>query len=179
LRAEALRQNAMTMRLSAGVRAILTVSFLGLLIPPALSQDRPARPVPATPGSAGITWQRTVQMTDGRTFVSDGGLAIDAALAKPATLPPTVIPGAAFERLFATQSPNEFGLSQLSANPDGRTYQSPSGVHMRKTYIDFLRSTLPAAKVRLRMGAAREPVIIHLDGKPVGIFMPVVPPAAQ
>jgi hypothetical protein len=118
-------------------------------------------------------------MTDGRTFVSDGGLAIDAALAKPATLPPNVIPGAAFERLFSTQSPNEFGLSQLSENPDGRTYKSPTGVHMSKTYIDFLRSTLPAAKVRLRMGAAREPVIIHLDGKPVGVFMPVVPPAAQ
>jgi hypothetical protein len=81
-------------------------------------------------------------MIDGRTFVSDGGLAIDAALAKPATLPPNVIPGAAFERLFSTQSPNEFGLSQLSANPYGRTYKSPTGVHMSKTYIDFLRSTL-------------------------------------
>jgi hypothetical protein len=54
-RAEALGQSAMMVRLSAGLRAILTVGLLGLLIPPAFAQDRPARPVPATPGPAGIT----------------------------------------------------------------------------------------------------------------------------
>ncbi len=155
------------------VLTILSIGLTGPLISSALSQDRPSRAVPAAPGSAGITWQRTVQMSDGRTFVSDGGLAIDAALAKPAKVPPDVIPGAALERLFSAPSPNEFGLTQLSANSDGRTYRTPNGVHLSKTYIDFLRSTLPAAKVRLRMSAGREPVIIYLDGKPAGIFMPV------
>jgi hypothetical protein len=113
-------------------------------------------------------------MSDGRTFVSDGGLAIDAAFAEPGTFPPDVIPGAALERLlFSAPLPNEFGLTQLSAESDGRTYKTPNGVHLSKTYIDFLRRTLPAAKVRLRMSGGRDPVVVYLDGKPVGVFMPV------
>src|SRR5690349_3525465 len=43
---------------------------------------------PAAPGTAGDpAWQGTVHMSDGRTFITDGGLAVDAAFAKPATLP--------------------------------------------------------------------------------------------
>jgi len=69
--------------------------------------------------------------------------------------------------------PDEFGLSQLSPRPDARTYRTPSGVDLNQTYIDFLRRTLPPAKVRLRMSGGLDPVVILLDGKPVGVFMPV------
>src|SRR5262245_56570279 len=41
--------------------------------------------VPGTPGDP--QWQGILRLSDGRTFVTDGGLAIDAALAKPAALP--------------------------------------------------------------------------------------------
>jgi hypothetical protein len=156
------------------LKTIYTIALLALLIPgAALSQDRPPRPEPAVPGSAGPTWQRTLQLSDGRTFVSDGGLAIDAALAKPATLPPDVLPGSVLERQLSAQLPDEFGLSQLSPNSDGRTYRTPSGVALNQTYIDFLRHILPPAKVRLRMSRGLEPVVILVDGKPVGVFMPV------
>ena len=51
-----------------------------------LAQTPPMKPAaPGTPGDP--TWQGIVRMSDGRTFVTDGGLAIDAALAKPAKLP--------------------------------------------------------------------------------------------
>jgi hypothetical protein len=169
------RSEAKTMSRRAVLKAILTSALLGVLIPgAALSQDRPPPPLPAAPGSAGPTWQRTLRLSDGRTFVSDGGLAIDAALAKPATLPADVLPSASvLERQLSAQMPDEFGLSQLSPRPDGRTYRTPSGVDLNQTYIDFLRRVLPPAQVRLRMGGGREPVIVVLGGKPVGVFMPV------
>jgi len=156
------------------LKAILAAALLAVLIPDAaLSQDRPPPPVPAAPGSAGPTWQRTLRLSDGRTFVTDGGFAIDAALAKPATLPTADVPASLLERQLSAQLPDEFGLSQLSPHPDGRSYRTPSGIDLNQTYVDFLRRTLPPAQVRLRMRGGLEPVVILLDGKPVGVFMPM------
>ena len=156
---------------------ILAFALLGVLIPgAALPQDRPPPPVPSAPGSAGPAWQRTLRLSDGRTFVTDGAMAIDAALAKPATLPADVLPPASagfVERHMSAQSPDEFGLSQLSPRPEARAYRTPSGVDLNQTYIDFLRRALPPEQVRLRTGGFREPVVILLEGKPVGVFMPV------
>jgi len=157
--------------------AILAIGVLAALIPgAALAQDGRPPLVPAVPGSAGPTWQRTLRLSDGRTLVTDGGLAIDAALAKAAALPADVLPQASaslIERHMAAQSPDEFGLSELSPRPDARTYRTPSGVDLNQTYIDFLRRTLPPARVRLRTRGRLEPVVILLDGRPVGVFMPV------
>jgi hypothetical protein len=100
-------------------------------------------------------------------------MAIDAALAKPAALPDRVFPASVLERQLSAQLPDEFRMSQLSPSPDGRTYRAPSGVALNQTYIDFLRRTLPQAQVRLRMSRGLEPVIILLDSKPVGVFMPM------
>jgi hypothetical protein len=167
-------ESKMLRRAWTGAKVILGIALPAVLtLGAALSQDRPSRPVPAAPGSAGPTWQRTLQLSDGRTFVTDGGLAIDAALAKPVTMPEIVVPANVLERQLTAQLPDEFGLSQLSPNPEARTYRTPSGVALNQTYIDFLRRTLPPAKVRLRMSRGLEPVIILLDGKPVGVFMPV------
>jgi hypothetical protein len=115
-------------------------------------------------------------LSDGRTFVTDGGLAMDAAFAKPAVLPADVLPPASasfIERHLSAPPPDEFTLSQLSARPDSRAYRTPSGVDLSQTYVDFLRRTLATAQVRLRTRGAREPVVILLDGKPIGVFMPV------
>jgi hypothetical protein len=142
----------------------------------ASAQDGRPPPVPATPGGAGPHWQRTLRLSDGRTFVTDGAMAIDAALARPAALPADVLPPASadlVERRMAAQPPDEFGLSQLSPRPDGRTYGTPSGVDLGRTYVEFLRRALPPARVRLRTGRGREPVVVLLDGAPVGVVMPV------
>jgi hypothetical protein len=158
-------------------RAILSIAVLAALIPGAASpQDGRPAPVPSAPGGAGPTWQRTLRLSDGRTFVTDGAMAIDATLAKPATLPADVLPPASaslIERHMAAQSPDEFGLSQLSPRPDARTYRTPSGVDLNRTYVDFLRRALPPARVRLRTRGGREPVVVLLDGRPVGVLMPV------
>src|SRR5690606_3003252 len=51
---------------------------------------------PTVPGTRGDPqWQGVLRHRDGRTFVTDGGLAIDAALARPATLPQKEYPSCA------------------------------------------------------------------------------------
>jgi len=159
------------------LKVCLTIAVLGMLIPGAASsQDQKPALVPSAPGGTAPTWQRTLRLSDGRTFVTDGGLAMDAALARPAALPATVLPeGSArfIERHLAAPPPDECTLSQLSARPDGRAYRTPTGVDLNQTYVDFFRRALPSAQVRLRTSGAHEPVVILVAGKPVGVFMPV------
>lgn len=127
----------------------------------------------AAPGQAGPNWQRSLRLSAGRLFVTDGSMAIDAAVARPVTLPAEAqMPaGASFiERQLAAPLPDEIGLSQLSRQGSG-SYSTPSGVNLGAGYVDFLRSTVSAA--RLRSSGARDPVVIVLDGRAVGVVMPL------
>ena len=112
-------------------------------------------------------------MADGRTFVTDGGLAIDASLAKPAKLPEREIPPKVMQDYLSVTNPNEYGLRDLSAAPSGKTYSAPNGVALNATYVDFLRRILPGGSVRLRVGEKRQPIVIVADGRAVGVLMPV------
>ena len=155
------------------LKAVLVAAWMAVLLPnAALAQNHPT---PTTPGSPGPLWQRMVQLDDGRTFVTDGGMAIDAALAKP-TLPNNALApvgGKIIERYLTADLPNEFSLSQLTPRDGSRTYAAPNGVVLNATYIDFVRRTLAPRQVRFRMKGELDPVIITVDGKPVGVMMPV------
>jgi hypothetical protein len=118
-------------------------------------------------------WQGIVRFADGRVFVTDGGLAIEVALAKPAKLPERELPPKALEGYLTASHKDEFRMGDLEAAASGRTYTSPSGVAMNATYINFLRRIVPAASLRLRMTAPRQPVVIAASGKAVGVLMPV------
>ena len=129
---------------------------------------------PTTPGISGDpVWQGVLRMADGRTFVTDGGLAIDASLAKPAKLPEREIPPKVMQDYLSVANPNEYGLSDLTAAPSGKTYSAPNGVALNATYVDFLRRILPGGSVRLRVGEKRQPIVIVADGRAVGVLMPV------
>lgn len=150
--------------------ALVAALFVALQSGAPAAQER--APIPA-PGAAGPNWQRSLRLGDGRLFVTDGAMAIDAAVARPATLPAEAqMPaGASFiERQLSAHLPNEVGLSQLSRQGGG-PYSTPSGVHLGAGYVDFLRSTVPAA--RLRSSGARDPVVVVLDGRAVGVVMPL------
>ena len=152
------------------LKVVFVATWMAVLLPNvALAQSHPT---PTTPGSPGPLWQTMVQLDDGRKFVTDGGMAIDAALVKP-TLPNNApVSGKIIERYLSADLPNEFSLSQLSPR-DGRTYAAPSGIVLNATYIDFVRRTLPPRQVRLRMKGDLDPVVITVDGKAVGVMMPV------
>jgi len=129
------------------------------------------------PGSTGDpVWQRTLHLSDGRTFVTEGGIAIDAAVAKPASLPQQTLPEASakvVEKYLAATLKDEFALSDLKANSDGRTYAAPSGLLLNSTYVNFLRRVLPNRTLRFRMETELTPMVIMSEGKAVGVLMGV------
>lgn len=137
-----------------------------------LLAQTPMKPTaPGTPGDP--TWQGIVRLSDGRTFVTDGGLAIDAALAKPAKLPDRELAAKVLEDYVNASHKDEYGFSDLTAAASGRTYTAPSGVVLNATYISYLRRTLPAGSVRLRMTGGMQPVVVLVHGRAVGVLMPV------
>ena len=153
------------------VTALATLAIIATVSPLLLAQERMT---PAAPGTSGDPmWQGIVRLSDGRVFVTDGGLAIEAALAKPAKLPERELAAKVLEGYLTASHKDEFGVGDLTAAATGRTYTSPSGVALSATYINFLRRIMPAGSLRLRMTAPRQPVVIAASGKAVGVLMPV------
>lgn len=132
------------------------------------------RMTPTAPGTRGDPqWQGVLRHKDGRTFVTDGGLAIDAALARPATLPQKEYPSKLLETYFSASHRDECGLDDLRRNPSGTTYTSPTGLALNATYVDFLRRIVPPHSLRFRMTDGTRPILVAADGKTVGVLMPV------
>src|SRR5688572_30573638 len=59
--------------------------IVAMVCPPTGQTSKPPISTPSV--VAPPTWWRAIPMADGRVFVTDGGLSIDAAVVKPATLP--------------------------------------------------------------------------------------------
>jgi len=129
---------------------------------------------PTVPGAYGDpVWQGILRLGDGRTFVTDGGLAIDAAVAKPVKLPARELASKLLEDYFKAAHKDECGLSDLRAAASGKTYSTPNGIALNATYVDYLRRILPAGSVRLRMTGPLQPVVIVASRQAVGVLMPV------
>jgi len=151
---------------------MLVTTALSLVMAPVLVAQTPMKPTaPGTPGDP--MWQGIVRLSDGRTFVTDGGMAIDAALAKPAKLPERELAGRVLESYLNASHEHEYGFADLTAAASGLTYTAPAGIALNATYVSYLRRTLPARAVRLRMTGEMQPIVIAIDGKVVGVLMPV------
>jgi hypothetical protein len=127
-----------------------------------------------SPGAGGTApaWSRILRLADGRTLVTDGALIIDAAIARPASLPGNEAGSAdIIQRYLSATPPDEVALGDLSRGPRTHTYMGPGGVLFNADYIDYLRSILPG-RARIRMGGD-SPAVIVLDGKAVGLIMPL------
>src|SRR5262245_9394558 len=109
------------------MRYIIKATAVGVMTAQVLLAQTPMKPtVPGTPGDP--AWQGAVRLSDGRTFVTDGGLAIDAALAKPAKLPDRELAGKLLEDYLNASYKDEYGFSDLDAAASGRTYTAPNGI---------------------------------------------------
>jgi len=154
----------------------LSLSLTADSLPAEQRQSRPPISVPSE--VAPPTWWRTIPMPDGRKFVTDGGLSIDAAIVKPASLPEQMPPesSAAIVRHLAAPHDRESPLSDLSTGVRPNTFTTPSGVVINGNYITLLRSTSVARQIRLRTKGKTDPIVIVVAGQPVGVMMPVQPP---
>jgi hypothetical protein len=160
-------------------RATVVASWMLALAASAVAQKPPPIKLSSPSVMAPPEWSRTLQMPDGRTFVSDGGLALDATFAKPAKLPSTVIPPVSAKIVaghMAAPFDKEIGLGELRPGSLKNSFVTPDGIGLNGNYVTFLREVLPAAKTRLRTKGKRDPVVIVTDAQTVGVVMPMVMP---
>lgn len=150
--------------------AIAIGAFVLLGVQQVLAQERMHPTAPGTPGDP--VWQGILRLPDGRTFVTDGGLVIDAAIARPASLPGREFPPKLLQSFFGAPHEHEYGFEDFHAAATGKTYTTPEGVGLNATYVDFLRRVLPRS-ARFRLGGATGPIVVTVDGNAVGAFMPV------
>jgi hypothetical protein len=125
------------------------------------------------------TWWRVLQMPDGRTFVTDGGLSVDAKLARPAAMPSGELPPASAKVLagyLAAPYDKETGIGELQPGSAKNTFTTSDGVVLNGNYITFLRQVAPPARTRLRTRGKTSPVVVVTDGQAVAVMMPVQPP---
>jgi len=157
-------------------RVVLAALFAAAVVPAALHAQR-AKPGIGADGTP--LWSRTLRMPDGRTFVSDGAIALDAALAKPKEMPKQVIPEAGskvIEKFMAGPFEHEYTVAQLrAAGSNPRAYEAPSGVSLGADYVDYIARTVGKRSVRFRVNGDRDPIAIVADGKAVGVLMPRAP----
>jgi len=150
---------------------IITAAALAVLaFVPVQASAQASAPLAETPPA----WTRVMHMPDGRTFVSDGGLAIDAAIAKPATLPTIVIPDQTSKRyadMVAAPFDREVSLGELTAGSRRNTFVTPTGLPLNGNYINILRRASGASRMRLRLKGDLDPIVIVMDGKLIGIVM--------
>jgi hypothetical protein len=131
---------------------------------------------PPAATTAPLSWKRVLHLHDGRVFVSDGAIALDAALAKPDFPSWQKLPEAnakVVEGSLTVELPDQIALSELKHDAASRKYVGPGGLLLNAIYVDYLRRTTPRAQLRFRMKSDLEPVVILLDSKPVGLLMPM------
>jgi hypothetical protein len=121
-------------------------------------------------------WNHLLTLPDGRTMVTDGGIMLDAAIAKPASPPSTVLPaeiGKRYADIMASKYPEEVALSGLSLRD--RAYMTSSGIGINPNYIDYLKRTVAGA-IRFRVNGSLDPIVILVNDTPVGVVMPLMLP---
>ena len=143
-----------------------------------LTALQPPIKLPSAEVVAPPQWSRVLKMPDGRTFVTDGGISIDAAIAKPATLPSVVLPPESGKNIadrMATPHDHEIALADLRRGGFKNSFATPDGIELNGNYVAFLRQTTPSAKMRLRTKGKRDAVVVVIDGQAVAIIMPLAP----
>ena len=106
-------------------------------------------------------------------FVTDGGFALDAVVARPKTMPRDIQGEQSAKALtghLALLNPTDVGLSELKTGAKTNTFVAPR-IALNGNYISFLRRVAPGA--RLRVKGPTDPIVVTLAGKTVGVFMPL------
>lgn len=153
---------------------LISLVLLATCIPPSVHAQAGAKSRLGPDGAP--VWTRLFRLPDGRTFVTDGAITLDAALAKPKELPKNVLPestGKVMDKYLSASLEHEFSVAQLASGRFPHTYATPNGVLVSAEYVDYLARILGRGNVRLRVGGELQPMVIVVDGKSVGLVMAV------
>jgi len=151
----------------------------GLLALPAANIDAiQVNPQKSNPNVvAPPAWQLAIEMPDGRTFVSDGGLAVDAKIAKPDAMPKKVLPvanGKIIAGRLTAKFTDEIALSALRPGTSKNTFIGPRDIPVNGNYVTFLRRAAPQS--RLRFNGPMDAIVVTLNGQPIGLLMALAMP---
>ena len=139
------------------------------------AQDKPQINNPKVVGP--VVWNRAITMPGGRTFVTDGGLMLDATLAKPDKMPAVVLPLASGETLskrVAGPFQDEIALSALRAGTVSNSFVGPRDIPINGNYVTLLRSVAPRS--RLRFNGPLDPIAVMQGEQLIGIVMAMAMP---
>ena len=158
----------------------LCLTLIGALVcaTVGLAAQQPPIKLPSAEVIAPPQWTRVLKMPDGRTFVTDGGISIDAAIAKPATLPSVVLPPESGKNIadrMSTPHDHEIAIGDLRRGGFKNSFATPDGIELNGNYVAFLRQTTASSKMRLRTKGKRDAVVVVVDGQAVAIMMPLAP----
>ncbi|HEX5214092.1 MAG TPA: hypothetical protein VFV98_01445 [Vicinamibacterales bacterium] len=158
------------------IRSILVACLIALpAVATVVAQDKPK---PSSPSVvAPPVWQLAITMPDGRTFVSDGALAVDAKIARPDAMPKKVLPvesGKTIAGRLTGKYADEIALSGLRSGPRTNTFLGPRDIPLNGNYVTFLRGVAPRS--RLRFSGPLDPIVVMLDGQAVGLLMAIAMP---
>ena len=158
------------------IRSLLLAGLIALpAVATAVAQDKPTPSNPAV--VAPPNWQLVVEMPDGRRFVSDGAMAIDATIAKLDAMPKKVLPvesGKIIAGRFTAKYTDEIGLSSLRPGTRANSFLGPRDIPVNGNYVTFLRLVAPQS--RLRFNGPLDAIVVTLNGQPIGMFMAMAMP---
>jgi hypothetical protein len=160
---------------AAIVASVMIAVAAGVAAPQQQPPIKPSSPSVVAPPA----WSRVLPMPDGRTFVTDGGLSVDARFAKPAKLPSVVLAPESAKHLadrMAGPYDNEIGLNQLRPGSFKNSFTTPDDIALNGNYVSFLREILPS-RSRLRTKGKSDAVVVVTDGQAVAIMMPLATPS--
>src|SRR5215211_7884892 len=104
----------MTFAKATPIFGLVGLIFAAIALP-TVAQETPSPS--AAPQISPLSWKRAVPLHDGRTLVSDGAIALDAELAKPASKPSQSLGEAGvkiIEGHLSAELPDEFAFSDLT-----------------------------------------------------------------
>jgi hypothetical protein len=115
-------------------------------------------------------------MPDGTTLVSDGAIAIDARIARPAKMPATAATAAGkiFDGHYKAAFTDEVALGSLRAGTLANTFVGPRDIAINQNYVTYLRKVAPRSRLRFR--GPLDPIVIVDGGQPIGVVMAVAIP---
>src|SRR5262245_6120669 len=140
---------------------------------PAADAPQRGQPMPARQELTEVSWNLLSQFPDGRRFVSDRCILLDASYVKgpfpPATLAPEKV-----EPFLNRATTHGFGLADLEAVPPNGNYRAPDGTLLNRKYVTFLKHLDTIKELHFRGSKVDEPVLI-LDGrKVIGALVPMI-----
>lgn len=143
--------------------ALLQCAYCGV-------QVNAAAPAPRVPP---LDWKIRAAHPDGRLFVSDGSLLIDARWVPCPAVPQRTIPVETLLNILQKPTTQAFHFADLRLNGATGHYVGPGEIVLGRSYIDYLTQAIPAhAQLVLRTSGRLEPMLLESSGWIIGALMP-------